>query len=187
MSIRLQLQQAASDDSIVRIYRADLQDGWVDGRVAILGAEFLALAVIDNSIRYDGFNCLRYSDITRCNLPAPHAEFLDSALRLRGLNQPTSPAIDLTSASTLFRTAALAFTIVTIYSEITDPDVAYIGRVIEVTESQLRLQHITPDAEWENDVEDHALRDITRIDVGCSYEDALLTVANAGAQKKARP
>ncbi|MEE8386000.1 MAG: hypothetical protein V3S01_08785, partial [Dehalococcoidia bacterium] len=153
MSAKHQLDQAAEDKCLVRVYREGLEDGWADGYIIGTGPDFFALELVDKSIRYDGCNCVRYADVTRCAIPTPHAGFIENALRMRGLRQRGSLEVDLSSVSSLLRTAGSAFPVVTIHLETEDPDTCYIGRVSAVSGDQVELKLITPDAEWEDETE----------------------------------
>ena len=69
------------------------------------------------------------------------------------------------------------FPLVTIHLEEVDPDVCYIGKVSGVDKEFVKLMCITPDGEWEEEESFYYLKDITRIDFGGAYEDALDLVA----------
>jgi hypothetical protein len=48
-----------------------------------------------------------------------------------------------------------------------------------VSERNVTLQEVTPDAEWENTLTKFTCSQITRVDLGGSYEAALLLVQGA--------
>ena len=52
----------------------------------------------------------------------------------------------------------------------------HIGRVVGVNKDNVSLLEIGPDACWEDVVTDYRTREITRIDFGGAYEDALILV-----------
>ena len=177
MTIVRRITQAATSQDLIRIYREGLEDGWADGYVAGAGPEFFALELIDKSIRFDGFNCMRYSDVTRCDVPAPHAGFLIKALKAQGFRRQERFSPDLSTLSSLLRTAGAEFPLLTIHSEAWDPDICFIGKVENVSDDQLELRLVTPNAEWEDGTKQIALDGITRVDFGGAYERALFLVA----------
>lgn len=179
MNIEQQIERAKDMETLIRVYRAGLEDGWASGYVVGIGPSFFVLELIDNTVQYDGFNCFRYSDVTRVESPDPHAAFIESALKLRGYSHQPYPALDLASPREILLSAGKAFPVVTIHIEQSDPDVCFIGKVIEVSDEQLALRLITPDAAWETELEAYDLEDITRIDFGGQYEGALVLVAEA--------
>ena len=172
--------QQASPGSSVRVYRSGLEDGWADGYVVKIGSEFFAVHVVDKGIRLDGFNCLRYLDVTSAEMPAPNASFISRVLQLRGQRVAGSFPFDLTSAGTLIRDAGRAYPVVTLHLERVDPDVCYIGRVISVRDDEVSIQSISPGGEWLDDVDTYALSDISRVDFGGAYEEALVLAAGQG-------
>lgn len=180
MSIKHELEVAARSEQFVRVYREGLEDGWADGYIVGTGPDFFALELVDKSIRFDGYNCMRYADVTRCEVPAPYFEFVENALRMRGLHRRGRIEVDLLSTSALLRTAGSVFPVVSIHLETRDPDVCFIGRVCAVSDSQIELKLITPAAKWTDETEEFLLKTITRVDFGGAYEDALILVAGAG-------
>ena len=50
-------------------------------------AIFVLLAMVDDKIRFDGFECFRVQDL-RDVKPEPHAAFVEAALRKRGERLP---------------------------------------------------------------------------------------------------
>ncbi len=66
---------------------------------------------------------------------------------------------------------------------VSDPDVCQIGRVMSVAATTLSLLEIDPGAVWDEAPTRYALKQITRVDFGGDYEEALHLVGgdpNAG-------
>ncbi|MEW4567716.1 hypothetical protein AB1L88_07595 [Tautonia sp. JC769] len=179
--LRSRLEHARSAGSLVRIARS-FTDGWEDGYVLGIGPDLVLLAVVGHGIRLDGYQVYRLDDITRLEDPAPHAAFVESALKLRGLAHPSPPSVNLDSLPDLLRTATDAFSLLTIHTEDEDPEVCWIGQVVETHPDRVVLRHITPDASWDDLPDSYPLDEVTRIDFGGSYEEALWLVANAADQ-----
>lgn len=182
------LIDAFEDDTIVRVYRANLEDGWADGYVEGIGKDFFVLGLIDKSIRFDGYNCFRLRDVTKCVSPAPHANFLQTALKKQKLKRPDFKAWELSSLSTLLESAAKRFPLLTIHLESDEAQVCYIGKLQTVSADQMTLLEVTPDGKWEARPRHYDLSHVTRVDFGSAYEEALSLVAGRSKSRShARP
>ena len=73
----------------------------------------------------------------------------------------------------MLTTANRAFPLVTIYREQADAGVCHIGRVVGVSKTSVTLLEIGPDATWYAEPEAYRLSEITRVDFGGGYEEAL--------------
>jgi hypothetical protein len=171
------LKTAMENRTLVRLKRR-FESGPVKGYVLAMGPAFLMIALVSDRIRLDGFEIFRLEDIADVK-PDPYAPFIETALAKRGERAPDAPPIDLTSIGAIVRSAGQAFPLVTLHTEGEDPDVCWIGRVVEVTAEEAVLLEIGPDALWDDEVERHQLGQITRVNFGGDYEDALALVADA--------
>ena len=178
MTVKQQLKQAKKLGSCVRVHCEGIEDGWYDGYVAALGPEFFALEILDKAIRPDGFNCMRYRDVSRCDVPAPYSAFIAKALLTRKLKPLGDIAVDVSSVSLLLRTAGSLFPLVTVHI-LEDTHVCYIGKVISVTGKKVSLLEVDPGGKWNPSPIAYALDQIYRVDFGCAYEDVLYRVAGS--------
>ena len=169
---RAKLEEAFSNSLIVKFY-SPYEPGSVYGYVLDMGPEFFLLALIDDHIRFNGFQCYRVSDVRKLKTPAPAAEFMTNALRLRRESIDEKPDIDLSNITALLLSASQLFPLITIHREKMNPDTCKIGKLIEVNDSHLNFLEIDPDAIWAIKPTTVRLRDITRIDFGGEYEEAL--------------
>ncbi|HXR39970.1 MAG TPA: hypothetical protein VN776_12780, partial [Terracidiphilus sp.] len=76
------------------------------------------------------------------------------------------------------------FPLVTIHREMVNPDTCKIGRVTGIGKSHVSLLEIGPDAVWDEKPTDVPLREITRVDFGGGYEDALHLVGGDPPRSK---
>ena len=146
------------------------------GYVLAVGPRFFLIALVDENIRFNGFQCLRLQDVRNLEVPAKYAAFIEAALKLRGEKRPRIPAVVVDSVHELLRTAGRAFPLITIHRERVAPDVCHIGRVVAVSESEVSLLEIGPDACWDADALSYRTKEITRVDFGGDYEEALMLV-----------
>jgi hypothetical protein len=173
------LESAREGGKPARIVRT-VEQGNVDAYVVGVTRELCLVCVVSNHILFDGFQVLRLEDISTVESPGPHAGFLERALRLRGQNHPQKPRIDLGSLRSVLTSASRAFPLITIHREIVDPEVCHVGVVERISDETVKLKEIDPDAKWVEDRATYAMREITRVDFGGLYEDALSLVAGAG-------
>ena len=155
------------------------ESGSTDGYVLDIGPRFFLLAFISDEIRFNGFQCMRLSDVRRLRVPAPFADFNVAALRKRGEEIARRPRINLSSLPELLTSASRLFPLVTIHREKADPGVCEIGRVVGIGKSHVSLLEIGPDAIWEEKPTQILLREITRVDFGGGYADALHIVGGS--------
>jgi hypothetical protein len=129
----------------------------------------------------DGFECFRISDVR--NLKAdPYAVFAEAALNKRGERKPKKPHIDISDVSAILISASRVFPLVTIHRERIEPQVCYIGRVLSIRNGRLLFLEIGPDAQWEDFTTEYRVGEITRVNFGGDYEDALHLVGGAPAK-----
>ncbi|MGP0020678.1 MAG: hypothetical protein ACLPHP_19070 [Candidatus Sulfotelmatobacter sp.] len=166
-----QLVDAKGKKRFIRLSRR-FEDSKVRGYVVDVGPKFFLLALVSDRIRFDGFECFRISDVLDVTQD-PYAAFAESALKKRGQRKPTKPRVSLASIETILLSAARAFPLVTIHREQVEPHVCWIGRVLDVNRGHVSLLEIGPDATWEDKPDEYPLGQITRVNFGGDYEDAL--------------
>lgn len=178
-----QLRQAMAAKVLVRLGRK-LENGHAMGYVVNLSEQWVVLLLVSDDIVYAGFQVFRCRDIVEIEAPHRYADFCEAALRLRKLRRPRTPALDLSSTEALIRTAGAArFALITLHREIADPEVCHIGRMAGVTSRTVDLLEITPGAEWDLTPTPYRLSEITRVDMGGPYEEALALVAASAASR----
>jgi hypothetical protein len=175
--MRNQLTKALRNKLLVRFARP-FECGTVNGYVLGIGPRFFLLALVSDGLRFNGFQCLRLSDVRQLCVPDKDAAFHETALRKRGQRFPKKPPVSVSSLDKLLLTAGRAFPLVTIHREKVDPDVCWIGRVTDLRDGRVTLREIGPDARWDDQLGTYRLSEITRVDFGGDYEDALYSVAD---------
>lgn len=171
------INEAIATREFVRIGRR-FEDTPIHGYVLAAGPRHFVMALVNDRVWYDGFECFRLKDI-RSVAPDPYADFAKAALRLRGQRKPRTPRLDLTSMQTLLASAGALFPLVTIHREKIQPDVCHIGRVVATSDKEVTLLEIDPGAVWEEATETYSIKQITRVNFGGGYEDALALVGGA--------
>jgi hypothetical protein len=169
---RSQLMRARRDGLFVKFTRP-FESGSVEGYVLDIGPHFFLLALVNDEICFNGFQCLRLRDIRNLQVPAKYAAFIEAALKKRGQQKPKKPRVSVSGLPELLLSANEAFPLLTIHRESADPEVCHIGRLVGLRKGRVALLEIGPDATWDAKPEEYSLNQITRIDFGGGYEEAL--------------
>jgi hypothetical protein len=164
---------AASRKKVLVKFTRPFEEGPITGYVMDVGPEFFLVSLVDDGIRFNRFQCFRLSDVRSLEIPAKYSRFSETALRKRGEHLPKKPRVVLGSLPKLLSSANGAFPLLTIHREKSDPDVCHIGRVVELSNQSVSLLEIGPDASWDEKPETYRLSEITRVDFGGDYEEAL--------------
>lgn len=169
-----QLIHAKQTRAFMRLSRR-FEDSKIRGYVLDVGPKFFLLSLVSDRIRLDGFECFRIRDILNV-MPDPYAAFAESALKKRGQRKPKKPKVSVKSVEDIVLSAGRAFPLVTIHREEIDLDVCWIGRVLGVNRGRVSLLEINPDATWDSSPTEYPLDEITRMNFGGDYENALYLV-----------
>jgi hypothetical protein len=176
MERRDQLEAAQGEAYVVRVTRGSFDPDGDLAYVVATGSELVLLLCISNQIRFDGFMVVRIRDITELEAPHEHSDFVEEALRRRGESVPSAPEVDLTSIEATIRTAAKLHPLLVLHREKVDSEVCHIGAVVNVSSDSVGLLEIDPDAEWADQPTTYALSEVTKLEFGGGYEEALALV-----------
>lgn len=163
----------AYSNAIVLRFSNPYDEGWTHGYVLDIGPQFFLLGLIDENMKFNGFKCQLVSDLRRIKVPDPYEDFIVAALRKRRQSIDAKPDIDLSSLPALLKSANALFPLVTIHQERAKPGECFIGKVLDISERKLLLHPIDPDAVWHKKPSRFRLSEITRVDFGGGYEEAL--------------
>jgi hypothetical protein len=178
------LSIALAGQRLIRIER-EIETGWVNGYVVAIGNDWFLLAVVDDSIRPKGFEAFRRRDVIKYTDPAPHAAFVEAALAKRKIRLPEPLDFNMSDTASIL-TEANRYPLVSIHREIADPGVCHIGKLTSLTKQSVLLREISPSATWyDNEPGSYALSEITKIDFGDPYAEALALVS-AGPRERVR-
>ncbi|MEU2351170.1 hypothetical protein [Modestobacter sp. NPDC049651] len=89
-----------------------------------------------------------------------------------------SPELDLADVASVVGSASAVTAMVSVFDEFARPDVCWIGTV-SMDESTLRLLEVNTRGGWARKPRTFDATDVTRIDFGGGYEEALRLVAGA--------
>ncbi len=171
-----QLLRALTTRTLVRIERS-LENCFVDGYVVALAKKWFVMQVLGDGITFIGYQTYRVKDLSAFVSPAPHAAFQEAVIQKRKLRRIIPRGLDLSSTSALLSSANAKFPLITIQREEQDPEVCHIGRIAAISRTSVKFHEVTPNATWETGRSTYPLAQITRVDFGGSYEEALALIA----------
>ena len=169
-----QLQAALVGGELVRLTRK-FEDARIRGYVLAVGRAYFLLALVNDRVWFDGFECFRIKDLNSIEVD-PYRIFAEAALRKRGAQFPKPPELNMDTTRTILESAGTLFPLITIHREEADPEVCHIGKVVATNRTQVALLELGPDAAWDKTAIAYSLREITRINFGGGYEEALFLV-----------
>ena len=177
--MRAALACAQADSSLVRLSRSIRHTDPIDGFVVGTGHSWLLLAALDDNIYLNGYIALRIADISKIAVRGGPGTFVGRALAARGIWPPVGAEVDLDGTAGLVQSAARLARLVTVHVEKEDPGVCFIGRPMRISTRFIRLLEVGTEAEWEDRGRKWLISDVTRIDFGGGYEQALALIASA--------
>jgi hypothetical protein len=143
-----------------------------------VGERWLLLHVLDDAVRFDGWCAVREADVGRVDLMDPDDEFEPRALELRGDRPRRQPDVALGDVRALLASVQAISPLILLQTEADDPDIAYIGRIAAIDDGEIVLETVDRAGRWD-DAERYRYADITRVEFGSGYLEALALVAGA--------
>lgn len=172
------LAGALQAGQMVRIITKSAPDEKLDGYIVSLSETFVLLHVLDGGhhMTLNGYVALPINEIKRVRVLDDYDSFSDRALKLKGIFPQPQPDILLLDFPGLLSSADAHFPLISLYQERLDRGCCFIGRVQKLAKRSVRLHKINPAARW-IETEKFFFEDITRIDFGGGYEEALWLVS----------
>jgi hypothetical protein len=139
----------------------------------------------DERFELNGYTVIRNCDVRRWR-QSEEDSFCVRALKLKGIQPTRKRGLSLASWPELLKTANELFPLITISRERIDRNVCQIGRLVSENRVSFELKEIDTNGSWE-DCQRYKFSDLTRVDFGGGYEDALARVAAANVVAKPAP
>ncbi|MFC8732859.1 hypothetical protein ACFT5B_10400 [Luteimicrobium sp. NPDC057192] len=178
-AIRVRLERARDERLVVGARRWIRGADYLEGFVVGIGKRWVALAKLDSRVSFDGWTLLRLKDIQAVTLEPDPDCFTVKALRARSEWPPPSADVELDDLRGAATAAAAVAPTTSVFVEFDRPDICYIGSLVSVDDKGLRLLEVDTQAEWRRKPRSIDRDDVTRIDFGGRYEEALALVAGA--------
>jgi hypothetical protein len=170
---------------LVRFSRKPIDESRLYGFVLACSETLTLLHILETSTyTLNGYSVIRNEDVSLYAVyDRPDYYFDSRVLRLKGIRPEPQPNISLASLSDLFTSIDKLYPLIAIYREEIKNDDCFIGRLAGMTAKTFTLYEIDDCAEW---IGPHRYRfqDITRVDFGGGYEEALALVARPDLTKK---
>jgi hypothetical protein len=129
-----------------------------------------------DTFRLNGYTALRIADV-RGFRHFDKVEFWQNRAARHYKLAPVRPAgILLTSVSELLTSISKRYPLITIHPERTRPGVCYIGPLLSMTEATFTIDDLDSNAKWTGPRR-LKFSDVTRVDFGGGYEEALAITA----------
>lgn len=178
------LQRAQSSNVGIRLNRKISGTCVLEGFVLGVGRKWLLMADVHCS-RIDGYVAVRIRDIARIQ-PLQDNAFYRKVAEATGTWPPAAPEtlMDLDTTRRLIETAHVHGTIVTLYSERTDPDEMSFGVPMAWSDRSVSLQEVTPHAMWDGTLSEFRFENVTRVEFSSTYERDLLLIAGAPPRQR---
>ena len=177
-SIPARLREAMRARQLVRLWRENLEAGSFTGYIATVGQDRFVLWAVGDYIGFDGLFVLRYRDVTRLEVPDHHADFLEKAIKLRGLTPELPIEFPLDDLRQILTAAAAQAPAMSIYVDTeAETEICYIGRLLEFEADGFTAQEVSPHAEWLVEPSFFGWEEVSCISVNEPYAIALCEVA----------
>jgi hypothetical protein len=170
--ITLALELAYTTESLIWVRRGCDTRPW-RGFVVGLSESLVLLHVLNSgTMRLNGYTAVRLKDIEECS---DDDTFAPGALKLLGERPKPQPDLLLLDMPGLLSSVGAHFPLLELFQE-REGGSFYIGRVVGFGKKKVHLQAISRGAEW-GDVYKFTCSEITRVDFGDGYDQALWLVA----------
>lgn len=172
---------------LVKFRRKPIDDDDMHGFV-LACSDTLTLLHVLNTMTYtlNGYSVIRNDDVSLYAVyDRPDYYYESRVLRLKGINPEPQPDISLENFSDLIVSIDKLYPLLTVYREEIKNDICFIGRLATVTPKTFTLDEVDDCAEW---IGPHRYRfaDITRVEFGSGYEEALDLVSTADRKKRGK-
>jgi hypothetical protein len=132
----------------------------------------------------DGYVVFRNSDVRRWR-PVREDSVLVRALRLKGIKPVRKRGLSIASWPEVLKTANALFPLIAISREVVHRNACQVGRLFSMNRVSFELKEILTDGSWDVCYR-YKFRDLSRVEFGSGYADALARVAAADAASRPR-
>jgi hypothetical protein len=176
----MRLQALIGQDTPINVQRKHIDKYGMDGFVVGLSGSLLLLHLIHgNSLHLDGYRAVRLKDITEWSVDT---SFIPRALRLLGRSPIVPNDVPLDSWPNLVAWASSNYDLISIEKEKELPDDLYIGNLGAIKKQALMLREIDTHAVWDDRLNKHRWRSITKVGFGSGYMEALAALSKSVAE-----
>ncbi|MDT9592633.1 hypothetical protein RDV89_06125 [Nocardioides zeae] len=175
--IRRRLASSLSEGRIVTVVRDGLDLERTDGLVVALADDWVVVHELSDGVHLDTVVALRLNEVSRIWFRDDDA-YHHRALQGLGRKPAVFSCADDVDAAGLLALAADKADLVSIHFEELDDEPLALGRLLELRTKKFTLHYLGRDGVWAPQTEDWRFRDVTRIEIGGRYLDALSRFAD---------
>lgn len=170
--VRRRLESALAEGRITTVERAALEVDMTDGLVVALTDDWVVLHEIIDGVHLDGLVALRLRDVSRVLFRDDDA-YHRRALAGLGAEVATYEVEADVDARGLLARAQAEGRLVNVLLEVLQDEPMTLGRLLELRRKRFVIHYLGRDGEWAREPERWRYRDVTRIEVGGRYLEAL--------------
>jgi len=182
---KMDVERVIRSKYLVKLKRKPLDDENLYGFVLACSDTLMLLHILNMAtFTLNGYSVIRNDDVSLYAVyDRPDYYFESKALRLKGVEPKTPPEISVANIPELLTSVDKHYPLTTIYREQMRGDICFIGRLLEMAPKTFALFELDVCAEWIGPRR-YRFADITRIDFGAGYEEALSLVARPDLKQK---
>src|ERR1044072_2330334 len=180
-------EQIIRSQYLVRFERKPLDEAELYGFVLACSETLTLLNVLETStLTLNGYSVIRNADVSLYAVyDRPDYYFDSRVLRLKGISPQPQPEVSVASLPELLASVDKHYPLFTIHRERVHDDVCFIGRLAGMTPKTFTLFEIDDCAEWDGPHR-YRFEDVTKVDFGGGYEEALALVARENDKTKSK-
>ncbi|GAB3085940.1 hypothetical protein [Nocardioides zeae] len=170
--IRRRLEAALAEGRITKVVRDGFEVGMTDGLVVALTDDWVVLHELVDGVHLDGIVALRLCDVSRILFRDDDA-YHRRALAAPGAEVATYEVETDVDARGLLARAQAEGRLVAVHLEVLRDEPMTLGRLLELRRKRFVIHYLGRDGEWAREPERWRYRNVTRIEVGGRYLEAL--------------
>lgn len=170
--IRHRLEDSLGGNRIVTVVRDAFEISMTDGFVIALTEDWVVLHAFDDGVYLDAIVMMRLRDVSRVWFRDDDA-YHHRAVAGLGLPIATFVCESSVNATSLLASASRQADIIAIHLETLDQEPLVIGRLIKSRNKSFEMHYVGRDGLWAKETERWKYRDLTRIEMGGRYLNAL--------------
>ncbi|MCA1594280.1 MAG: hypothetical protein LC754_16965 [Acidobacteria bacterium] len=172
---------------LVKLSRKPLDQFSLYGFVLSCSETLTLLHVLDkDTFTLNGYSVIRNEDVSLYAVyDRPDYYFDSRVLKLKGIKPEPKPEISIATLPELLNSINMNFPLIAIHREKISDEECFIGRLSGMTPKTFTLFEIDACGEWDR-AHRYRFEDITKVNFGGGYEEALALIANEDAKKKKR-
>lgn len=163
------LARLKKDKHLIDVWRERLTDKNLGGIITDYTEQFIYLSLFQNDGQNDGISIIRRADVTRIHWEGTERTSIQALIDHKQ-SQPLTPELNLDSIRTIIESVYNTFGYVSLYTEELDPEIMFIGSVLDIDDSHVLLNGFGTMRSPERDKTMLALSEITSVDAHSPYD-----------------